>query len=172
MRPPFVQMQTDRGARLGHAGVGAQIDLLVCDGFPDALDDPKGRVSEYPSGASRDAPFRRAKSTPSAPHATLLRTTGDFGLFKLVISFIINDLHTYMVRQTGSNRPSIGSSFISPADMAALTRRVGDRGSVKFEQDPGNRPSIPIEPFRDGDSKDQTICQSVDRRAFLQDTSH
>lgn len=42
MRSPAVvegEIPADRGARVGHAGIGAQLDLLVFDRFPDALDE-------------------------------------------------------------------------------------------------------------------------------------
>lgn len=42
MRPPAVvegQIPADRSARVGHTGVGAQVNLLVCHRFPDALDE-------------------------------------------------------------------------------------------------------------------------------------
>lgn len=50
MRTPGVEeveIPADRGTGFRHAGIGAQIDLLVFDRFPEAFDDPKGRVSEY-----------------------------------------------------------------------------------------------------------------------------
>ncbi len=42
MRPPTVveaEVVPDRGAGLGNAGIGPQVDLLVFDGPPEALDE-------------------------------------------------------------------------------------------------------------------------------------